>query len=62
MIRGTTKIYRLLDNVAFLAAGYCIGREVGRLSSTEDESDQRQAAGLPESDTQATSLDEDAAS
>ena len=55
-------IYRLLVNVAFLAAGYYIGREVARLSSAKDESDQRKAAGLPESDTQANSLDEDATS
>lgn len=53
-------IYRLLVNVAFLAAGYCIGREVGRLSRAEVESGQRQATDAPENDTQPTSLDEDA--
>jgi len=55
-------IYKLLVNVAFLAAGYYIGREVGRLSCAQYESDQRQATGSNESDTKSTSFEEDNAS
>lgn len=55
-------ICRLLVNIAFLAAGYYIGREVGRLSRAEDESGLRQTTDAPESDAQPTSLEEDAVS
>ncbi len=53
-------IYRLLVNVAFLAAGYYIGKEVGRLSALPRHSGPGQSPqnGVQEDNDDAAAADE----
>lgn len=52
-------IYRLLVNAAFLAVGYYIGKEVGRLSGEEGGEVRIQPATEKPDETDPEPLDED---
>ena len=51
-------IYRLLVNAAFLAVGYYIGKEVGRLSSAEEAQNAPRTEDAPPPEQDSASADD----